>query len=131
MGEFSRDEPKASRSTLGSCGLSSKLNHHAFPDFATTTYPNPFSLTENEMISSLIQSLLESYFRVEDFPDVGGTFTDRYEVLRRALVNLNAQTIFGPVQFNEFQRNNGRGAAGTMAAAGGTTAAGGAAGAAA
>ena len=62
----------------------------------------------------LIGKLLESFFRVEDIPDVEGTFRDRYEVLRRALVNINAQTIFGPVQFNEYQRNNGRGAAGTQ-----------------
>ncbi|KAL7532547.1 hypothetical protein ACHAXR_007278 [Thalassiosira sp. AJA248-18] len=61
---------------------------------------------------TLVGKLIESFFRVEDLPDVTGTFRDRYEVLRRALVNINAQTIFGPVQFNQYQRNNGRGAAG-------------------
>uniref|UniRef100_A0A7S4K6M6 G-protein coupled receptors family 3 profile domain-containing protein n=1 Tax=Odontella aurita TaxID=265563 RepID=A0A7S4K6M6_9STRA len=60
----------------------------------------------------LISKLIESFFRVKDLPDVAGTFQDRYEQLRRAFVNINAQTIFGPVQFNEYQRNNGRGAAG-------------------
>jgi len=77
-------------------------------------YSGSYDHVVSYAMPTLIQSLLESYFRVEDFPDVGGTFTERYEVLRRALVNLNAQTIFGPVQFNKFQRNNGRGAAGTQ-----------------
>lgn len=77
-------------------------------------YSGSYDHVVSYAMPTLIGKLLESFFRVEDIPDVEGTFRDRYEVLRRALVNINAQTIFGPVQFNEYQRNNGRGAAGTQ-----------------
>jgi hypothetical protein len=63
-------------------------------------------------IPTILATLIESFFRIDDLPDVPGIFSNEYEVIRRALVNLNAETLFGPVSFNEYQRNNGRGAAG-------------------
>ena len=62
-----------------------------------------------------LAKLLQSYFRVQDSPDVAAALGDgNYEMVRRHLVNINVDTIFGPVSFNEYQRNIGRGAAGTQ-----------------
>jgi 7 transmembrane sweet-taste receptor of 3 GCPR len=59
---------------------------------------------------------LEAFYRVVDDPDPGTDFdTDEgYELLRRAMVVLNVDTIFGPLSYNEHQRNVGRGAAATQ-----------------
>jgi hypothetical protein len=59
---------------------------------------------------------LQAAYRVQDTPRPLEDFaTDEgREILRRAMVGLTADTIFGPVAFNEFQRNIGRGAAGTQ-----------------
>lgn len=62
----------------------------------------------------LISELITSFFRIADSPNVTDVFVNRYEEIRRSLVNINAHTIFGPVSFNEYQRNQGRGAAGTQ-----------------
>ena len=62
-----------------------------------------------------LAELLQSYFRVQDSPNVAAALgDDNYEMVRRHLVNINVDTIFGPVSFNEYQRNIGRGAAGTQ-----------------
>ena len=62
----------------------------------------------------LIVELLTSFFRIADSPNVTDVLVNGYEEIRRSLMNMNANTIFGPVSFNEYQRNNGRGAAGTQ-----------------
>lgn len=62
----------------------------------------------------LIVELIMSFFRIADAPNVTDVFENRYEELRRAFVNMQANTIFGPVSFNQHQRNQGRGAAGTQ-----------------
>lgn len=62
----------------------------------------------------LITELITSFFRIADSPNVTDAFVNRYEEIRRSLVNMNGHTIFGPVSFNEYQRNQGRGAAGTQ-----------------
>ncbi|KAK1740327.1 GABA-B receptor [Skeletonema marinoi] len=62
----------------------------------------------------LIVELLTSFFKIADSPNVTDTLVNRYEEIRRSLTNINAHTIFGPVSFNEYQRNDGRGAAGTQ-----------------
>mmetsp|Transcript_3190 Transcript_3190/g.6725 ORF Transcript_3190/g.6725 Transcript_3190/m.6725 type:complete len:965 (+) Transcript_3190:114-3008(+) len=62
----------------------------------------------------LIVELLTSFFKIVDSPNVTDTLVNRYEEIRRSLTNINAHTIFGPVSFNEYQRNDGRGAAGTQ-----------------
>eukprot|EP00984_Skeletonema_dohrnii_P029715 scaffold20560_cov93-Skeletonema_dohrnii-CCMP3373.AAC.3 len=62
----------------------------------------------------LIVELLTSFFKIADSPNVTDALANRYEEIRRSLTNINAHTIFGPVSFNEYQRNDGRGAAGTQ-----------------
>ena len=59
---------------------------------------------------------LQATYRVDDAPNPLADFntTEGRERLRRAMVVLNVETIFGPVAFNEDQRNIGRGAAGTQ-----------------
>lgn len=59
---------------------------------------------------------IESFYRVVDDPDPSNDFKteEGYEALRRAMVVLNTDTIFGPLSYNYDQRNNGRGAAGTQ-----------------
>ena len=59
---------------------------------------------------------IETFYRVVDDPDPITDFAteEGYELLRRAMVVLNTETIFGPVSYNDNQRNVGRGAAGTQ-----------------
>ena len=59
---------------------------------------------------------LQATYRVDDQPNPLQDFqtAEGKEKLRRAMVVLNVETIFGPVAFNENQRNIGRGAAGTQ-----------------
>jgi 7 transmembrane sweet-taste receptor of 3 GCPR/Tyrosine-protein kinase ephrin type A/B receptor-like len=59
---------------------------------------------------------LEAFYRVVDDPDPDSDFgtEEGYELLRRAMVVLNIDTIFGPLSYNEDQRNVGRGAAATQ-----------------
>jgi hypothetical protein len=59
---------------------------------------------------------LQAAYRVQDTPRPLEDFaTDEgREILRRAMVVLNVDSIFGPVAFNDFQRNIGREAAGTQ-----------------
>ena len=67
-------------------------------------------------IPMIFAAHLENAYRVEDNPDPLTDFSSEegYERLRRDLIMLNIDSIFGPVQFNEAQRNIGRGAAGTQ-----------------
>ena len=59
---------------------------------------------------------IESFYRVVDDPDPASDFASEegYERLRRAMVVLTTDTIFGPLSYNSYQRNIGRGAAGTQ-----------------
>jgi len=59
---------------------------------------------------------LESFYRVVDDPDPSVDFSteEGYEQLRRAMIVLTTDTIFGPLSYDKFQRNNGRGSAGTQ-----------------
>jgi len=63
-------------------------------------------------IPLLFSQHIKSFFRIQNTPDVVGAFENNYEEMRRALLVLRTETIFGPVSFNEDQRNAGRGAAG-------------------
>jgi 7 transmembrane sweet-taste receptor of 3 GCPR len=67
-------------------------------------------------IPVLFSQHLQAAYRVTDEPDPLLDFSnaDGRERLRRAMVVLTAETIFGPVAFNEYQRNIGRGSAGTQ-----------------
>eukprot|EP00984_Skeletonema_dohrnii_P009559 scaffold3657_cov114-Skeletonema_dohrnii-CCMP3373.AAC.5 len=61
----------------------------------------------------LIVELITSYFDVVDSPNITDALVNRYHEIRRSLMKIdNVDTIFGPVSFNEYQRNDGRGAAG-------------------
>lgn len=75
-------------------------------------YSGSYDHVVSYTIPTLFGNLLESFFRIDDFPDVMGAFSNQYEVLRRAMVNIKTATIFGPVSFNKYQRNIGRGPAG-------------------
>jgi len=77
-------------------------------------YTGSYDHVVSYAIPTLIANKVQSFFRIDDVPDVGSTFINRYEDLRKSFLYINADTIFGPVSFNEFQRNNGRGGAGTQ-----------------
>lgn len=74
--------------------------------------------TYDQVVSYAIPNLfshhLVSHYRVIDNPNPVGDFQDdaKRELLRRDMIVLTAETLFGPVSFNELQRNVGRGAAG-------------------
>ena len=59
---------------------------------------------------------LESFYRVIDDPNPSTDFASEegYERLRRSMVVLITNTIFGPLAFDRYQRNKGRGSAGTQ-----------------
>jgi hypothetical protein len=59
---------------------------------------------------------LVSAYRVVDYPDPIADFASEAgrEALRRDMMVLKADTLFGPVSFDENQRNNGREAAGSQ-----------------
>jgi hypothetical protein len=61
------------------------------------------------------QHLIDSY-RVVDNPDPLADFAlpESRELLRRDLLGLKVETLFGPISFDGDQRNNGRSAAGTQ-----------------
>lgn len=59
---------------------------------------------------------LKSTYRVTDDPNPASDFgsPEGYEMLRRSMVILDATTLFGPVAFDDNQRNIGRSPAGTQ-----------------
>lgn len=67
-------------------------------------------------IPHLFSRHLASHYRVVDTPNPTSDFqdNDERELLRRGMIVLTAETLFGPVSFNEVQRNVGREAAGTQ-----------------
>jgi hypothetical protein len=67
-------------------------------------------------IPVLFAQHLQASYRVTDVPTPMADFdtVDGRERLRRAMLVLNVETIFGQVAFDDHQRNIGRGAAGTQ-----------------
>lgn len=76
--------------------------------------------TYDQVVSYAIPILfaqhLRAAYRVIDMPDPTTDFSTNAgrERLRRSMLVLNGDTLFGPVAFNEYQRNIGREAAGTQ-----------------
>jgi hypothetical protein len=77
-------------------------------------YTGSYDHVVSYAIPNLIADLIQTFFRIDDFPDIADALSNRYDDLRKALSFINAHTIFGPVSFNEYQRNDGRGAAGVQ-----------------
>jgi hypothetical protein len=79
-------------------------------------YPGAYdTLVSYAMIVFFTQHLQAAY-RILDDPDPAADFSspEGYERLRRDMLILKVDTIFGSISFNEDQRNVGRGAAGTQ-----------------
>merc|ERR1719203_127626 len=76
--------------------------------------------TYDQVVSYAIPVLyaqhIETSYRVMDNPTIDEDFSslEGYEKLRRDFVVLNVDTIFGQFNLDQFQRNIGRGAAGTQ-----------------
>jgi len=87
------------------------LLNYGFDEFG---YTGSYDHVVSYAIPNLIADLIQTFFRIDDFPDIADALLNRCDDLRKALSFINAQTIFGPVSFNEYQRNNGRGAAGVQ-----------------
>jgi len=79
-------------------------------------YPGSYDQVVSYAIPVLFSQHLQAAYRVTDAPDPLKDFADPQgcETLRRAMLVLNVNTIFGPVAFDEYQRNIGRGSAGTQ-----------------
>eukprot|EP00934_Nitzschia_sp_Nitz4_P002197 Nitzschia sp. Nitz4//scaffold242_size29646//5712//8904//NITZ4_008047-RA/size29646-processed-gene-0.10-mRNA-1//1//CDS//3329543803//2197//frame0 len=79
-------------------------------------YYGSYDVVVSYSIPVLFSQHLQSAYRVQDNPDPVLDFStsEGRENLRRAMLVMNVDTIFGPVSFNDNQRNNGRGAAATQ-----------------
>lgn len=79
-------------------------------------YRGTYDQVVSYAIPTLFSRHLQSAYRVTDVPQPLADFADPAgrERLRRAMLVLTAETLFGPVAFNNHQRNIGRGAAGTQ-----------------
>lgn len=79
-------------------------------------YMGTYDLVVSYAIAVLYGQHLQAAYRVEDRPRPVENFADPEgrEQLRRAMIVLNTDTIFGPFALNSFQRNIGRGAAGSQ-----------------
>jgi hypothetical protein len=79
-------------------------------------YMGDYDQVVSYAIPILYAQHLQAAYRVQDNPRPLEDFaTDEgREILRRAMVVLNVDSIFGPIAFDDNQRNNGRGAAGTQ-----------------
>ena len=77
-------------------------------------YAGGYDTVVSYAIPILFAQHIASMFSSEVEPDVMGTFTNDYDGARDAMKALQVDTIFGPVKFNAFQRNDGRGAAGSQ-----------------
>jgi len=75
-------------------------------------YTGSYDHVVSYAIPNLIADLIQKFYRIDNFPNVADSFSTRYEDIRKALLYINAKTIFGPVSFNKYQRNSGRGGAG-------------------
>jgi len=76
-------------------------------------YPGSYDQVVSYAIPALLGELLVSHYQLVDVPNPLSDFQDEEtrEFLRRELTVLFADTLFGPVRFNRFQRNSGRDAA--------------------
>lgn len=79
-------------------------------------YFGTYDFVVSYAIPMLFLDHLKATYRVTDDPDPAGEFgsTIGYEKLRRSMVILDAENIFGPVSFDDNQRNIGRAPAGTQ-----------------
>ena len=79
-------------------------------------YRGSYDMVVSYAMVVLFSQHLQAAYRIMDNPDPAADFAsvEGYERLRRDMIILNVETIFGTVSFNEFQRNEGRGAAGTQ-----------------
>ena len=85
--------------------------NYGFDEFG---YNGSYDHVVSYSIPKLIADLIQSFFRIADSPNVSDAFSNRYEDVRRKLLYINTQSVFGPISFNQFQRNIGRGAAGVQ-----------------
>ncbi|CAB9509506.1 acid type B receptor subunit 2 [Seminavis robusta] len=79
-------------------------------------YFGSYDFVVSYSIPTLFAEHLKSSYRVADNPDPAVDFqtADGYEKLRRDMVILTTNTLFGPVAFDKNQRNIGRAAAATQ-----------------
>ena len=79
-------------------------------------YRGSYDMVVSYAMVILFAQHLRMAYRILDEPEPAVDFqsAEGYERLRRDMIILNVETIFGTVSFNEFQRNEGRGAAGTQ-----------------
>ena len=76
-------------------------------------YLGGYDMLVSYAIPVFYASFLHTTYRVYDTPDPLGDIQtpEGREQLRRLMLNIRVNTIFGPVQFDDNQRNNGREAA--------------------
>ena len=81
--------------------------------YQTFGYRGGYDLVVSYSIPVILAGFLETIYRVQDEPDFSTDMRDpvKREQLRREMVNLKADSLFGPVVFNKNQRNAGREAA--------------------
>jgi hypothetical protein len=79
-------------------------------------YLGSYDMVVSYAVVVLFAQHLQSAYRIFDDPSPTTDFStsEGYEKLRRDMIILNVETIFGTVSFNDFHRNEGRGAAGTQ-----------------
>ncbi|CAJ1964634.1 unnamed protein product [Cylindrotheca closterium] len=79
-------------------------------------YAGSYDQVVSYAIPAVFAEHLVSHYQLVDVPDPMADLQNEEarEFLRRELTVLNTDTLFGPVRFNRFQRNNGRDAAATQ-----------------
>ena len=79
-------------------------------------YKGTYDLVASYSMATLFSLHIQSSYRAADDPSVDVDFASDsgYEFLRRQLLILTVDTLFGPFSLNKFQRNVGRGAAGSQ-----------------
>mmetsp|Transcript_17634 Transcript_17634/g.41658 ORF Transcript_17634/g.41658 Transcript_17634/m.41658 type:complete len:631 (-) Transcript_17634:171-2063(-) len=79
-------------------------------------YAGDYNTVVSYAIPMVFAQNLQATFRLDDSPDVLATLaTDEgYDRLVQTMVRLDVDTIYGPVRFNQYQRNSGRGGAATQ-----------------
>ncbi|CAB9515366.1 Gamma-aminobutyric acid (GABA) B receptor [Seminavis robusta] len=77
-------------------------------------YFGTYDFVVSYSIPMLFVEHLKNTYRVTDHPDPETDFQTNYEMLRRSMVILDGTTLFGPVSFDDNQRNIGRAPAGTQ-----------------
>jgi hypothetical protein len=79
-------------------------------------YDGVYDQVVSYSIGTLFAQHIATRYRITDIPTVEEDFTSEegYEVLRRDLLVMTCDTLFGPFALDEFKRNVGRGGAGTQ-----------------